>query len=60
QLKGTCGSALAADVYLEQCYVKYWQNGHDFRSSQGTYFLGNTFAWYSTMPIMLSIAIGVK
>jgi hypothetical protein len=36
QIKGTCGSALAADVYLEQCYVKYWANGHDFRSSQGT------------------------
>lgn len=34
QLKGTCGTALAADVYLAQCYVRYWANGYYFRSSQ--------------------------
>ncbi|KAL5216759.1 hypothetical protein ABZP36_008160 [Zizania latifolia] len=37
QLKGTCGTALAADVYLAQCYVRYWASGYYFRSSQGTY-----------------------
>ncbi|CAN6276428.1 unnamed protein product [Urochloa humidicola] len=31
QLKGTCGTALAADVYLAQCYVRYWANGYYFR-----------------------------
>lgn len=33
QLKGTCGMALAADVYLAQCYVRYWANGYYFRPS---------------------------
>ncbi|KAF0931676.1 hypothetical protein E2562_005673 [Oryza meyeriana var. granulata] len=28
QLKGACGTALAADVYLAQCYVRYWANGY--------------------------------
>uniref|UniRef100_A0A0D9W7M0 Gnk2-homologous domain-containing protein n=1 Tax=Leersia perrieri TaxID=77586 RepID=A0A0D9W7M0_9ORYZ len=37
QLKGTCGTALAADVYLAQCYVRYWASGYYFRPSQGTY-----------------------
>jgi hypothetical protein len=41
QLKGTCGTALAADVHLAQCYVRYWASGDYFRPSQGTidYFL---------------------
>uniref|UniRef100_A0A0A9CM76 Gnk2-homologous domain-containing protein n=1 Tax=Arundo donax TaxID=35708 RepID=A0A0A9CM76_ARUDO len=34
QLRGTCGAALAADVYLAQCSVRYWANGNYFRSSQ--------------------------
>lgn len=33
QLKNACGSALAADVYLAQCYARYWASGHYFRSS---------------------------
>uniref|UniRef100_A0A0D3F856 Gnk2-homologous domain-containing protein n=1 Tax=Oryza barthii TaxID=65489 RepID=A0A0D3F856_9ORYZ len=33
QLKGACGTALAADVYLAQCYVRYWANGYYFRSN---------------------------
>jgi len=36
QLKGTCGTALAADVYLAQCYVRYWADGYYFRPAQGT------------------------
>ncbi|KAG8071613.1 hypothetical protein GUJ93_ZPchr0006g41184 [Zizania palustris] len=35
QLKGACGTALAADVYLAQCYVRYWANGYYFRSNSG-------------------------
>ncbi|PAN39312.1 hypothetical protein GQ55_7G227400 [Panicum hallii var. hallii] len=34
QLKGTCGTALAADVYLAQCYVRYWADGYYFRPAQ--------------------------
>ncbi|RCV34729.1 hypothetical protein SETIT_7G182200v2 [Setaria italica] len=34
QLKGTCGNALAADVYLAQCYVRYWADGYYFRPTQ--------------------------
>lgn len=36
QIKGTCGDALAAEVYLAQCSVRYWANGNFFRSSHGT------------------------
>lgn len=39
QLKGTCGTALAADVYLAQCYVRYWASGYYFRPTHGTYKL---------------------
>ncbi|XP_058086207.1 plasmodesmata-located protein 8 [Magnolia sinica] len=28
QLKNVCGSALAADVYLAQCYARYWASGY--------------------------------
>ncbi|TVU29032.1 hypothetical protein EJB05_20574, partial [Eragrostis curvula] len=35
QVKGTCGDALAADVYLAQCSVRYWANGDYFRASHG-------------------------
>ncbi|XP_008678881.1 plasmodesmata-located protein 8 [Zea mays] len=35
QLRGTCGAALAADVYLVQCSVRYWTDGaNQLRSSQ--------------------------
>ncbi|OEL34504.1 Cysteine-rich repeat secretory protein 15 [Dichanthelium oligosanthes] len=34
QLGGACGAALAADVYLVQCSVRYWANGNYYRSSQ--------------------------
>ncbi|CAD5175052.1 unnamed protein product [Musa acuminata subsp. malaccensis] len=33
QLKNACGSALAADVYLAQCYARYWASGHYFHTS---------------------------
>uniref|UniRef100_A0ACD5YWW2 Uncharacterized protein n=1 Tax=Avena sativa TaxID=4498 RepID=A0ACD5YWW2_AVESA len=55
QVKGTCGSALAADVYLEQCYVKYWENGHDFRSSQD--YSGDEFG--RTVAIIVGILAGL-
>ncbi|XP_019709404.1 plasmodesmata-located protein 8 isoform X2 [Elaeis guineensis] len=35
QLKNSCGSAMAADVYLGQCYAKYWASGYYFRSTTG-------------------------
>jgi len=38
QLGGTCGAALAADVYLAQCSVRYWAaDSNSYRSSQGTW-----------------------
>ncbi|XP_051193578.1 plasmodesmata-located protein 8 [Lolium perenne] len=55
QLKGACGSALAADVYLEQCYVKYWANGHDFRSSQD--YSGDEFG--KTVAIIVGVLAGL-
>ncbi|XP_047079613.1 plasmodesmata-located protein 8-like [Lolium rigidum] len=55
QLKNACGSALAADVYLEQCYVKYWANGHDFRSSQD--YSGDEFG--RTVAIIVGILAGL-
>ncbi|XP_047079612.1 plasmodesmata-located protein 8-like [Lolium rigidum] len=55
QLKSACGSALAADVYLEQCYVKYWANGHDFRSSQD--YSGDEFG--KTVAIIVGVLAGL-
>lgn len=37
QVHGTCGAALAADVYLVQCSVRYWTNANYVRPSQGTW-----------------------
>lgn len=34
QLKNVCGSALAADVFLGQCYARYWASGYYLRSSK--------------------------
>nr|CAD1844455.1 unnamed protein product [Ananas comosus var. bracteatus] len=33
QLKNSCGSAMAADVYLAQCYARYWASGYYFHPS---------------------------
>ncbi|CAL9083021.1 unnamed protein product [Musa acuminata var. zebrina] len=33
QLKNACGSALAADIYLAQCFARYWASGHYLPSS---------------------------
>ena len=35
QLKNACGSALAADVFLAQCYARYWATGYYLHSSKG-------------------------
>lgn len=35
QLKNSCGSAMAADVYLAQCYARYWASGYYFHPSGG-------------------------
>lgn len=33
KLKNLCGSAVAAEVYLAQCYARYWGSGYyDFSS----------------------------
>ncbi|ANM64963.1 secretory protein-like [Arabidopsis thaliana] len=35
KLKNLCGSAVAAEVYLAQCYARYWGSGYyDFSSGQ--------------------------
>ncbi|CAA6663310.1 unnamed protein product [Spirodela intermedia] len=39
QLKNACGSALAADVFLGQCYARYWASGYYPNSSQGGFSL---------------------
>ncbi|WOL05659.1 cysteine-rich repeat secretory protein 15-like isoform X1 [Canna indica] len=33
QLRGACGSAISADVYLAQCYARYWAPDHYFRAA---------------------------
>lgn len=35
KLKTVCGSAAAADVFLAQCYARYWASGY-YESSSGT------------------------
>ncbi|CAL9757804.1 unnamed protein product [Musa acuminata subsp. burmannicoides] len=49
QLKNACGSALAADVYLAQCYARYWASGHYFRSSAGLQSNFHYFTYLSTL-----------
>jgi hypothetical protein len=51
QLKGTCGNALAADVYLAQCYVRYWADGYYFRPTQGTRTCGFSVS-FQTIKIL--------
>jgi Salt stress response/antifungal len=36
ELRNSCGSAKAADVYLAQCYARYWASGYYFHSPAGT------------------------
>ncbi|XP_077242982.1 plasmodesmata-located protein 8 [Tasmannia lanceolata] len=36
RLKNVCGSALAADVYLAQCYARYWAPGYYSPSTDST------------------------
>lgn len=33
QLRVTCGDALSADVYLAQCYARYWAPAHYFQAA---------------------------
>ena len=47
KLKTVCGSAAASDVYLAQCYARYWASGY-YDSSSGTTPL-------SCSPIFLTI-----
>ncbi|KAL6004910.1 hypothetical protein ACLOJK_005468 [Asimina triloba] len=35
KLKNVCGAALAADVYLAQCYARYWASGYYSSTSTG-------------------------
>lgn len=39
KLKSLCGSAAAADVFLAQCYARYWASGYYDSLSSGTYTL---------------------
>jgi hypothetical protein len=54
QLKGTCGNAVAADVYLAKCSVRYWENGNYFRSSQGSCL---QIQWHTIMNALIIITI---
>ncbi|XP_008812361.2 plasmodesmata-located protein 8 [Phoenix dactylifera] len=55
QLKNSCGSAMAADVYLAQCYARYWASGHYFRST--TAYPGDEIG--KTVAIIVGILAGV-
>ena len=46
KLKTVCGSASASDVYLAQCYARYWASGY-YDSSSGT------------TPLSLSLSISL-
>ncbi|RCV07529.1 hypothetical protein SETIT_1G252100v2 [Setaria italica] len=55
QLAGTCGAALAADLYLVQCSVRYWANSNYYRSSQDN--SGDDFG--RTLAIIIGIMAGL-
>lgn len=45
QLRSLCGSAAAADVFLAQCYARYWASGYyDSTDSSGGDDVGRTVA----------------
>lgn len=45
KLKSLCGSAAAADVFLAQCYARYWASGYyDFADSSRDDQVGKTVA----------------
>ncbi|WVZ74428.1 hypothetical protein U9M48_022607 [Paspalum notatum var. saurae] len=54
QLGRACGDALAADVYMGQCSVRYWTNGNYFRSPQD-----NSDDVGRTLAIAIGIMAGV-
>lgn len=56
KLKSLCGSSEAGDVYLAQCYVRYWASGYyDSRSeSSGGDDIGKTIA------IVIGVIAGVS
>ncbi|KAF8380473.1 hypothetical protein HHK36_027959 [Tetracentron sinense] len=44
KLKNICGSASAADVYLGQCYARYWASGY-YDSSSGAIHVSLLFSY---------------
>ncbi|CAI8612171.1 unnamed protein product [Vicia faba] len=63
KLKSLCGSAAAADVFLGQCYARYWASGYyDERDSQNDDQVGKSvaiivgvFGGLAVLVVLLSI-----
>ncbi|KAL6911898.1 hypothetical protein ACP4OV_000703 [Aristida adscensionis] len=55
QLKGTCGAAVAGDVYLTQCSVRYWANGYYPHPSRD--YTGDDV--WRTLAIIIGILAGL-
>ncbi|XP_040994993.1 plasmodesmata-located protein 8-like [Juglans microcarpa x Juglans regia] len=55
KLKNVCGSATAADVYLAQCYARYWASGYYDTSSDSS----NEDQVGKTVAIIVGILSGV-
>lgn len=47
KLKSLCGSAAAADVYLAQCYARYWASGY-YGLSSGSLFYSYLSPFFSS------------
>ncbi|KAK6162519.1 hypothetical protein DH2020_002360 [Rehmannia glutinosa] len=59
KVKSLCGAAAAGDVFLAQCYVRYWESGYYDSSSEGLdgirtldFWLGFRVFNYALHPIL--------
>jgi len=55
KLKSVCGSAAAADVFLAQCYARYWASGYYDSSSDSS----NEDQMGKTVAIIVGVLAGV-
>ncbi|KAL1543406.1 plasmodesmata-located protein 8-like [Salvia divinorum] len=57
KVKMLCGAAAAADVFLAQCYVRYWESGYFTSSSSSESSNGDDVG--KTVAIIVGVVVGV-
>ncbi|XP_020592554.1 cysteine-rich repeat secretory protein 15-like [Phalaenopsis equestris] len=57
QLKSMCGASLAADLFLEQCYARFWASGYYPRAAAAADYTDDDIG--RTVAIIVGILAGV-